>query len=378
MENGKQNSAEDSRERLNIINQITSDGAVTLDDCLASYLKTVANKDICESSIQNLSRILKVKGFEQIEIESLKSQLKNLPYRINERKVEEEKRVNERKIEEAKLKKLELQKEDEFFRSDKYKYIKQFAKKYGDKASDLELINLQKLLSNNQYDFSIDKLAEFIKYENWEKFDRFINERVFVDRPSTLREAIKNFLEHCNPDDSDMFISFAFLLKENGFDEIVSVDGNDILFDFLRAKIQKIEKEIELESFEKRLNEEDEQLWLEDIDQFNGYEFEDFLKNLFSKMNYRVEQTKLSGDQGADLVIVKFGEKTVIQAKRSNGKIGNKAVQEIMAAISLYQAQKGMVVTNNYFTPAAIELAYANEIELIDRDGLEELINKHW
>ncbi len=49
-----------------------------------------------------------------------------------------------------------------------------------------------------------------------------------------------------------------------------------------------------------------------------------------------------------------------------------------MAAISLYRAKKGMVITNNYSTPAADELANANNIELIDRDALEELINKHW
>jgi HJR/Mrr/RecB family endonuclease len=53
-------------------------------------------------------------------------------------------------------------------------------------------------------------------------------------------------------------------------------------------------------------------------------------------MGYRVEQTKLSGDQGADLVVIKLGEKTVIQAKRYGGKIGNSAVQEIMAAITLH------------------------------------------
>lgn len=118
--------------------------------------------------------------------------------------------------------------------------------------------------------------------------------------------------------------------------------------------------------------------FFENIDQLNGYEFEGFLKTLSSKMGYQVEQTRLSGDQGADLVIVKFGEKTVIQAKRFGGKVGNKAVQEIMAAISLYEAQKGMVITNNYFTPAAVKLANANNIELVDRDALEELINKHW
>jgi HJR/Mrr/RecB family endonuclease len=95
-------------------------------------------------------------------------------------------------------------------------------------------------------------------------------------------------------------------------------------------------------------------------------------------MGYKVEHTKLSGDQGADLVVVKFGIKTVIQAKCYSGTVGNYAVQEIFAACSLYGAHRGVVVTNNYFTPAAIELAAANNIELTNREGLEELIRKFW
>ncbi len=84
----------------------------------------------------------------------------------------------------------------------------------------------------------------------------------------------------------------------------------------LKAELEHIEKEIEIEDFERRLTQEDAQIDIEDVDQLDGYEFEDFLKNLFIKMGYQVEQTRLSGDQGADLVVVKFGEKTVIQAKR--------------------------------------------------------------
>jgi len=49
-----------------------------------------------------------------------------------------------------------------------------------------------------------------------------------------------------------------------------------------------------------------------------------------------------------------------------------------MAAISMYQAQKGMVITNSYFTPSARDLANVNNIELVDRDDLDELIIKHW
>ncbi len=174
-------------------------------------------------------------------------------------------------------------------------------------------------------------------------------------------------------DDGEMFEVLREIIEEKGLFGLFENNSEE-----LKKEVERIEREIELEIFEKRLLEDDEGVHLEDVDELDGYEFEGFLTNLYTKMGYQVEQTRLSGDQGADLVVVKFGEKIVIQAKRFGGKVGNKAVQEIMAAMSLYKGQKGMVVTNNYFTPAAIELAYANDIELIDRDSLGELINKHW
>jgi HJR/Mrr/RecB family endonuclease len=94
-------------------------------------------------------------------------------------------------------------------------------------------------------------------------------------------------------------------------------------------------------------------------------------------MGYKVEITKTTGDQGADLVIEKFGEKTAVQAKCYASTVGNYAVQEVLAAKSLYKAHRAMVVTNNYFTDAAITLAAANHIELWDRDKLSEAIQSY-
>lgn len=45
-------------------------------------------------------------------------------------------------------------------------------------------------------------------------------------------------------------------------------------------------------------------------------------------------------------------------------------MQEVVSAIRYYQADKGMVVTNNYFTKYAYNLARSNEIELWDRKSL--------
>lgn len=105
-----------------------------------------------------------------------------------------------------------------------------------------------------------------------------------------------------------------------------------------------------------------------------GVDFENVLKLVYEYLGYDVETTKTSGDQGADLVIVKDGKRTVVQAKYYSGSVGNKAVQEVVAAMKMYDAQNGVVVTNSRFTRQAITLAVANNIELIDGDKLKEMI----
>lgn len=115
---------------------------------------------------------------------------------------------------------------------------------------------------------------------------------------------------------------------------------------------------------------------VEDIDELTGQEFENFLSELFDSLGYYVNQTPYSGDQGADLIIEKNGKKVAVQAKRSNNKITNKAVQEVSAAVKFYHCTKGMVVTNNYFTKSAYSLADSNNIELVDNNKLESLLDQ--
>ena len=315
--------------------------------------------------------------------------LEQLERRINEEKAKEQKEIEEAK-KKAQKEQETFQKEQEakaqkeqkafevqsrrLLNSDEYIYVSQFAKKYGINFNSNELSKLQRLLKTRGFEFSLEQTADvltsaFSQQRLYEAKSKILNQET-----NEFKSIVKSYLNFYRSDDDQMLEVLKEILIEKGF---LILFGNSL--ETLKGIVEKTEKEIELEIFEKKLLDEDTQrTTLTDLDSISGYEFEYFLKNLFSKMGCQVEQTRLSGDQGADLVVVKFGEKTVIQAKRSNNKIGNKAVQEIMAAISLYKARKGMVITNNYFTPAAVELANANNIELIGRDALEELINKHW
>lgn len=113
---------------------------------------------------------------------------------------------------------------------------------------------------------------------------------------------------------------------------------------------------------------------IREIDGMNGLEFELFLKPVFDRQGYLAQVTQGSGDYGADLILRKGRKKYVVQAKRYNSNIGVSAVQQVVAAISYYGAHGAIVVTNQYFTPAAIELAKVNEVRLIDRNELGKML----
>lgn len=113
------------------------------------------------------------------------------------------------------------------------------------------------------------------------------------------------------------------------------------------------------------------------VDIMEGIEFEHFLKHHFEALGYNVKETNATNDYGADLLLKSFNKIIVVQAKRYKANVGIKAIQEICAAVPYFKATKGIVVTNSHFTKNAIQLAKANNIELIDREKLSIIMNSH-
>ncbi len=111
---------------------------------------------------------------------------------------------------------------------------------------------------------------------------------------------------------------------------------------------------------------------LEEVDEMTGIEFEYFLYYKFRQRRYKAKTTPVTADYGADLVLRKGKERIVIQAKRYQNDVGITAVQEVIGSIAYYNATKGIVITNSYFTNNAKQLAKANDIMLWDRNKLME------
>jgi len=225
-----------------------------------------------------------------------------------------------------------------------------------------DIQNLAEILKRKGFHFDDDEIVSFLILElEYQKYIE-IKEKMELKRPKNLEEFINGLIDTCGSNWLKYIDAFIRILNDNKME-------------FKRE--ENIEKEIEIKNLENKLN-SGHTLTMEDIDIMTGYEFEKFLKNLFEKMGYAVEETKLSGDQGADLVIHKFGEKLVVQAKRYGcEKVSNSAIQEVVAAIRYYNSNKGTVVTTSTFTKSAIELARSNGVDLIDRTKLDELIHHY-
>jgi restriction endonuclease Mrr len=290
------------------------------------------------------------------------------------KKIKKDKRNKEAQELEDKRNKEAQELEDKrnaILNSKNYIYIKNFVEKYSGTSYENENINqLQELLFHKDVKINNNELEWILKKELEEKNYRYFKNKIHSCSPKEIEEYIHIFLDAFG-ESTNYTSSLARLLKDDG----IQFDKNA-----LNSKILEANKKIELERFEKKIlaNESGKKISIADLDSVTGYEFEYFLKDLFEKMGYKVENTTLSNDQGADLIVNKFGDKVSVQAKRYSGSVGNKAIQEVVASIKHYKADRGVVVTTNYFTQQAISLARSNNIELISRQELEKLVEKFY
>lgn len=115
----------------------------------------------------------------------------------------------------------------------------------------------------------------------------------------------------------------------------------------------------------------------DDIDLMEGHDFEYFCADLLRKKGFQeVEVTKGSGDYGIDILAQKDGVTYGIQCKCYATPVGVKAVQEAYAGKDYYDCMVGVVLTNQYFTTPAVEVAKKLKIMLWDRGYLESMMEE--
>lgn len=114
-----------------------------------------------------------------------------------------------------------------------------------------------------------------------------------------------------------------------------------------------------------------------DMDMMEGHEFEFFCAELLKKNGFlEVEVTRGSRDYGVDILAQKEGVTYAIQCKCYNTPIGIKAIQEAYAGRDYYDCMVGVVMTNQYFTTPAVEVAKKLKILMWDRGYLDSMLEE--
>ncbi len=126
------------------------------------------------------------------------------------------------------------------------------------------------------------------------------------------------------------------------------------------------------------------------LDDLSGFEFEDLMEDVFSKLGYHnVRQDDRVSDEGRDILMEEDvdGERraAVVECKHT-GLVGRPVVQKLHSAVATFDfdgPKRGMVVTSGRYSSPARE--YAEDlrrrddpypIELIDGDDLREIADE--
>lgn len=126
-------------------------------------------------------------------------------------------------------------------------------------------------------------------------------------------------------------------------------------------------------------------LTMNDVDRMDGFGFEAFCCLLWSKRGFQSSiTTKSRGDGGVDVVALKGREGELLQCKSSRASpVGVEAVREVASGVAEYAGRfrrtrfKAVAVANQTFTPNAVQAAALNQVELVPRSRLEELLGQH-
>jgi SNF2 family DNA or RNA helicase/HJR/Mrr/RecB family endonuclease len=125
-----------------------------------------------------------------------------------------------------------------------------------------------------------------------------------------------------------------------------------------------------------------EALTMQQIDKLNPNLFEAAIAALYKQQGFDVHLTPYSNDKGVDVVLLGDKDSYLLQVKQTKTLVGRDAIQEIYTAKTYYENRfstkfKLTAVTNNDFSSTATMLAQSNFVEMINRQQLIKMIERH-
>jgi restriction system protein len=122
----------------------------------------------------------------------------------------------------------------------------------------------------------------------------------------------------------------------------------------------------------------DRQRGLDDIRKLSWRQFEPMVCEAFRRRDYSVLENSTGGaDEGVDLVLRKGGETFFVQCRQWKAwKVGVKPIRELLDVITAGDASGGFFVSSGTYTTEAREFAKSSALELIDGEGLAQMIEE--
>ena len=221
----------------------------------------------------------------------------------------------------------------------------------------------------------VQRVASAKYYDQWvQEYDRNANN---VEAPEYVESCVRNGI--LTQDDSRGLMLLSWAIESKSLSSEPKITQT---YTRVNKQVESVCASVKKESFERRLFSDhisrvasQKKPTIDDIDLMTGVEFEQFIADYFKKKGYQATITKGSGDQGIDVIIEKDTIRIGIQAKCYGSSVGNTAVQEAVAGKAFYNLDRIMVITNNFFSNSAIQLAQANNVVLWDRNILKEKIS---
>lgn len=327
------------------------------------------------------------------EIKQYKKEKHETLVALKEKRLKRQKEKLKEQKESLKKQNEQLEKLEEYLKTLKEEYS--ILKSNFDTFDELVKMLTNALIENTEYTFDIaksatDKTIITILLNEWivnfkKQNSDFCDKINIADQDESIKLFANNFDKSKTPQKT--MYSFFMLLYDVKVDFNANIPALNKAYKIFESRLNRaydtIQKTVVYENFKGVLfthidtTKGGESFTIDDIDGMDGTQFEQYISKLFEKMGYETEVTKHSGDQGIDVIakndIVTIG----IQAKCYSSTVGNSAVQEAVGGKALYKVDKVMVITNNEFTPAAKQLAKANNVELWDRHKLIEKVSQY-
>jgi len=214
---------------------------------------------------------------------------------------------------------------------------------YREKADELAAPHLKTLCKKKKRLVTSDDYG-VLNTERWDAEIEYFCDRVLRNDPELL-SLEESVIKH-----QTALVEFDVFLE----------DPRTALIKFIDAVV-----DIRLESYASEI--------AEYSDDITPVDYEHFCADILNNCGWQATVTKLSGDQGIDIVAEKDNIKLAIQCKKYSKPVGNKAVQEAYSGAAFYEATACAVVAPIEFTPAAIELANTLGVHLLHHDDLADL-----